>query len=303
MRASGVTAYQVDPQSGVGHPSQQSHLSLGDHLIVISSAMRLAAERLLAESLSSAPQIRAIERIGHEEHTAVLRIHLDRAAVPSVVLKRAVRTEGDAFNRDDPEYGDAAARLWNEWAGLEFLSGPPAAGVTPRFLEADRHLGFVLLEDLGDGPSLATLLLRSDQDAAVRALYGYGTALAAVHAATFGRVVEYENLRGAHGPLAPRAPRLIGFAWDRIVALLGTLDDGFVVSPEATDAVRRVDARVADAGPFLAYSPGDCCPDNNCVAADGTVRLFDLGDRSVIRRPAIGAVVMIRWAHLNRGAD
>lgn len=217
-----------------------------------------------------------VERIDRDSHSAVFRLRLGSSGTESVVLKRACLSDDERLDPDDSAPDGRAGRLWNEWAGLEFLSRTGGRLVTPRFLGGDRREGFVLLEDLGTGPSLADLLLGSDHDRAVAALQGYASALATIHLETLGRADEYERLRRAHGPIERRAPRVVGFAWDRLVAGLSSLDGGFMVPTGSAEAVRLVDSRVAEPGPFLAYSPNDCCPDNNRVLDDGTVRLFDL---------------------------
>jgi hypothetical protein len=243
---------------------------------VISADVRAAAEALLATSLGGPARVVSVDRLDRDGHAAVFRLHVAAPGADTIVLKQAHRSDDAPFDPEDQAPNGRARRLWNEWAGLEFLTRRNGRLVTPRFLGGDRHLGFVLLEDLGRGSSLAELLLASDHDPAVRGLKGYASALATIHTETFSRADEYYGLRRAHGPIDRRAPRIVGFAWDRLLDGLSSMDGGFIVPAGSGNTARLIDARIGDPGAFLAYSPNDCCPDNNRVYADGSVRLFDL---------------------------
>ena len=120
--------------------------------------------------------------------------------------------------------------------------------------------GVFILEDLGNGPSLADLLLGTERRPAEQALYAWAAALGTALAATlrFGAPVERTH---AYETLDP----LIGLAEDLGTSLPAGLDG---------DAA-AIDAAIAQASPWLAYCPGDTCPDNNRVLGDGSVRLFD----------------------------
>jgi hypothetical protein len=243
---------------------------------VISAKVRAAAESLLGTSLGGPARVVSVDRLDRDGHAAVFRLHVAAPGIETIVLKQAHRSDDAPFDPEDQASDGRAGRLWNEWAGLEFLTRLNRRLVTPRFLGGDRHLGFVLLEDLGRGASLAEVLLGSNYHAAVRGLKGYASALATIHTETFSRADEYYGLRRAHGPIDRRAPRIVGFAWDRLLDGLPSLHRGLIVPAGSGDTARLIDARIGDAGPFLAYSPNDCCPDNNRVYADGSVRLFDL---------------------------
>ena len=210
-----------------------------------------------------------VQQLDRGGHSRVLRLMVEASTMESVVLKCAPWQSTESFDPDDP-------RLWNEWAGLEFLSRIGGGAVTPRFLGGDRRLGFVIMEDLGDHPTLAHVLLGGDEQQAVGALHAYAGALAELHAMTANRAAEYEELRRRFGPIGPRAPRVVGFALDRLADGLLALDPDFRPPAGIVEAARFVDERVASPGPLLGYSPHDCCPDNNQILADGSARLFDL---------------------------
>lgn len=118
----------------------------------------------------------------------------------------------------------------------------------------------IVMEDLGSGPSLADLLLDNDQVAAETALFGWASTLGAALAPTlrYGAGVAPENLEGG-------LDQLCGFAADL----------GVAAPSEVRADVDRISMLLAKPGPWLAFCPGDTCPDNNRVYADGSVRLFD----------------------------
>ena len=89
-----------------------------------------------------------------------------------------------------------------ELAALELLSGMPVP-VAPRLLGADAAAGILLMEDLGQGASLADSLLTGERERAEADLIAYARALGSMHAWTMQRVV---------GPAGPGGPARHGAA-------------------------------------------------------------------------------------------
>ncbi len=187
--------------------------------------------------------------------------------------------------RDDDWPGDAARSerlqlFLNESTALEFLTRR-ACAVTPRFIGADAKLGFVLMEDLGDGLDVASLLLGSDASTALAALCAWAEALADLHIASHARTREYEELRsraGAAGSPFAGGGRLaidLAAAADRVQSTMRvSYDPTFTNPPALRDAVKSI-TRELGSPQWQVVSPHDCCPDNNVVLDDGGVRLFD----------------------------
>src|SRR5712691_5383136 len=120
--------------------------------------------------------------------------------------------------------------------------------------------GTLVMEDLGNGPSLADLLLRGDPSAAEHGLLAWAKTLGTALAATlrFGEPVERTSLEYGLGELLELATAL-----------------GVTAPPDlGTDTGLIEEALSADTA-WLAYCPGDTCPDNNRVLNDGSLRLFD----------------------------
>ncbi|HXM56543.1 MAG TPA: hypothetical protein VOB72_14200 [Candidatus Dormibacteraeota bacterium] len=162
------------------------------------------------------------------------------------------------------------------WCGLAFLDHV-APGAGPRLLAADRR--FVVMEDLGAGPSLKSVLAGDDPAAAEAALVAHASALGRLAAATRGRRNEYarlvRELGGDESLLAPvPSERMVLDAWAAAERELPAL--GLRVSPAAARDVERLRALWAVPHAALSFSPGDTCPDNHVLTHDGSARFFDV---------------------------
>ena len=120
--------------------------------------------------------------------------------------------------------------------------------------------GVLVMEDLGTGPSLADVLLSPSGDRAERALASW--------AGTLGRALRATLRNGT-----PTGRLELG---DGLAELRALADELAVPVPAGVeDDVRHIAGTLSHESPWLAYCPGDTCPDNNRVLADGSVRLFD----------------------------
>ena len=135
------------------------------------------------------------------------------------------------------------------------LSSFPS-GTAPALIEHDDER--IVMEDLGDGPSLADLLLGDDGTAALRGLLAWATTLGRIAAATTGtRPEASERMPAWYDPA-------------RVDGLAGAL--GTSVPDAVVEELRRPPAANDDR--FVSLTPLDVCPDNNRVTPEG-VRLFD----------------------------
>lgn len=155
-----------------------------------------------------------------------------------------------------------------------------AGSVVVKVADGDGGTGGMVLEDLGDGPSLATLLLGDDPTAAAEGARRSAASLGALHAASIGAAQAFTALRRQPDPgYDPRPQRLLlrGRAADTLIAGL----PGLLVEhdlPELRSAASAELAGVVDTlaepGQFLVLSNGDPCPDNERVGPAGS-RFFD----------------------------
>ena len=229
--------------------------------------MRLdVAERALGEVAGAPVRLRVLAELRADRVVRCSVEGIDRA---SVVVKAAEHGE-DAYR--------GITTIHNEQAALTML-GRRAPGMAPELLAAVPELGVLVLEDLGDGDSLASLLLGNDPDAARDAALRSAAALGALHAATIGHAAEHAEVRGALSASDPTLDRVTLRDLD-LRALVGLLP-GLLTEHDlprqdqvAVDEIEQVLTELTDPGDFLALSSGDPCPDNQRNGSDG-VRFFD----------------------------
>jgi hypothetical protein len=173
---------------------------------------------------------------------------------------------------------DAAEELiYAEWASLAFLSATSGtASVAPRFLGGDVDSGVLVMEDLGDGRSLHELLNGNDPVALRRVLRDWVACTARMQIATLDR--EEAFLRHARGlpATAVHDRRQAAQAWLRGCERLDEwLRATSLPTPAGFQAcLARIAHRVAEPGPWLAFTHGDPAPTNNHVARS-RLRLLD----------------------------
>ena len=158
----------------------------------------------------------------------------------------------------------------------------------------------VVMEDLGAGDSVATVLLGLDHEAATQAVVEWAEALADLHAATWNNVSgfvaalsEFSELGKLAGsvPVAPDA--LPGVLADGIERLRRAADTvGVEVSDQVGSEILRVAAQLGD--DVRVVSPFDACPDNNLRTASG-LRLFDFEGATVAHPAWDVAYLRVPW--------
>jgi hypothetical protein len=192
--------------------------------------------RLLEDAASLLGSCELVDDLTFSSRAAVVRVRLQGAG--TVIIKQPLSNE--AYDRE-----------------IEAMRTLPAA-VRPALVATGN--GLLAIEDLGSGPSLADLLLGSDAEAAEAALVGW--------AASLGRALKATLRRGPE----EKPERLDAGVHE--MRLLGN-ELGVAVPPALEEDAQRIASILATPGPWLAFCPGDTCPDNNRVRADGSVRLFD----------------------------
>lgn len=240
-----------------------------------SERTRAAAQRVLAARYGGPVALGPEQVLQSSGRSRVWRLPV--AAAPaglptSLILKQVQGDEQRGYDPDDATPFSPAWRFFNDWTGAELLTAVAAdPPLGPRFYGGDRAEGFVLLEDLGEGESLADLLLGGDAARAEQALLQFARTLGRMHAATVGREEEYRRLRETLIPPAPEAPAA-GVPFSRFREGCAAID--VALSAEVEAAIARVTAAMRQPGPFRAYTHGDCCPDNT-RCEEGSVRLLD----------------------------
>ena len=194
-----------------------------------SEALRASAERVLSATFAGAVQLDHGEALRERTHVSRFSLRSGPAGVPaSVIVKRARVDEDVAYEPDSNEPDSSAARLFNDWAGLQLLSqaaGPDS--IAPRFFGGDRAAGLFVLEDLGAGVSPDQALLGDSPAAAEGSLLALASMLGRMHAATIGWQEPFMRMRSALGPYSSGEQ---GYRW---------LADGFLATAAALDVPLR----------------------------------------------------------------
>jgi hypothetical protein len=247
-----------------------------------------AAERVLRRRFGERPRLVAPEPL--EERATVFRCRTEGKGLPdSVIVKMPRQAEGKLYSATELAEGSPAWLLTTEWASLDFLDslqGEDRRRVSPKLYGGDLKTGILVLEDLGDGQSLAAALLGEDVAAAQASFVAFGRSLGRLHALTAGREGAYtEVLESLGRPPADRAAvqRRLRGEIEKLPATFEELE--FEWSPGLVDDVQQVAASMLEPGPMLALTHGDPCPDNDRLL-DGGMVLFDF-ERSGFRSAVV----------------
>ncbi len=148
-------------------------------------------------------------------------------------------------------------------------------GLGPRVYAADIARGFCLLEDLGEGETLAERLIAEDPTAATSALFAYARSLGDLHAATSGNAARWSALlaeRGSEG--GDVGPTAIPWRQAELDLPAFCSDLGIAPPPGLTADTLAIRSALDQPGDYLAFTPADCCPDNNLLRGERVV-FFD----------------------------
>jgi len=164
------------------------------------------------------------------------------------------------------------------------------------------------MEDLGEGGSLADLLLGDDAARAEAGLVQFAVALGRLHAATIGQMEEWDRLLVEFGASAADIRRSISDVSkempEKLRSVRGTL--GVPTSAAVDEEAVGVLAAVSNPGPFLAFVIGDTCPDHHRYDANGHLRFFDFegcGYRHALLDAAVGRMPFPSCWCVNRLPD
>lgn len=196
------------------------------------------------------------------DHSHVFRFVLEDGPsnAPQSVIAKCTRHWGQMHESSDTaEPFPGARRLFNDWAGVQFLSQLTGkTPVAPLFYAGDSTSGLFLMEDLGNHADQDEVLLAADAHEAHRLLVDIAETLGSLHAQTIGKRQDYQSTRAALGPV-PGNEDYNQLAVDFRTAL----DElGVALHPDLDQAMRTVVATLKKPGPFLAYAHGDPCPGN-----------------------------------------
>ena len=151
--------------------------------------------------------------------------------------------------------GPAWPWRWQDWSCLYFLSDfAGTRNLASEFYAADEGVGYYLLEDLGLGSDLGSAIQRPDSRGRL-ALSLLACNLAGLHAGTHGRERVFKTMRSRlPGPGPESDAEQLEWRHDAAKGV-ETLKDG--LEARLAPALDRIQAAIADPGPFLALTHGD----------------------------------------------
>jgi hypothetical protein len=206
-----------------------------------------------------------------EGRNRVYRMTVTDAPVSSLIFKASLGDENNPYVVGNDTPWSAFSRFCNEWAGCEMLS---PLGLGPIAYTGNIEDGFYLMEDLGQGESLADRLTGRDPKATTAALFAYARSLGELHAATQHQDARWLELRQKLGGTA--ALRAISDSWQKDVSAFSALCERHEVGlPTGFDLeMARIGNILEQPGKYLVFSPTDCCPDNHYLRGERVI-FFD----------------------------
>jgi hypothetical protein len=205
-----------------------------------------------------------------EGRNRVYRLEVKQAPVSSVILKASLGSEEHPYTVGDPGPWSAFRRFCNEWAGCQVLW---PLGLGPVAYTGDVERGFYLMEDLGDGESLADRLTDNSLEAATAALFAYARSLGELHTATQGQEAHWQELQRKLGVNDARAS---DDSWQKdVMAFRAICARHSVTIPTGFDLeMTRIEHVLRNPDEYMVFSPTDCCPDNHYLRGE-RVCFFD----------------------------
>jgi hypothetical protein len=160
------------------------------------------AERSLSASYGSVVRLDSAPALDGSDRSHVFRLSLLEGppdAPTSVIVKRAAVGDDETYDPNAAAFPAPAWRLFNDWAGLQFLARvAPSDPIAPRLYGGDRNAGLIVLEDLGRRETLDQVLLGEDARAAENGLVDLAALLGRMHALSMGRQSRARAARQRH---------------------------------------------------------------------------------------------------------
>jgi hypothetical protein len=232
-----------------------------------------SASHLLSQRWDTQVSFASVKRLTEEDrHSIVLRLTLDHApdgAPSSIILKQP---NLNSYPEQEREF--AFQRFAGDWAGSCYLYGlRTGPRHSPVFYGGDLTRHFILLEDLGEAPTLVTPLLHGDTAEAESALLAFAARLGQMHSDTLGDFSTFEKIaHPLNAPLQPYFYRNLKTLVESVQELCLEWEIPFL------DAAQRDLGRIIrvlqEPGLFHSYIHADPCPDN-MYFINGSYRLID----------------------------
>ncbi|MEU6227615.1 hypothetical protein [Streptomyces sp. NPDC047042] len=184
----------------------------------------------------------------------------------STVVRCATADGGTVIVKAFGNEPDSLRCFTAEAAALSLgIAGPELLGVDP-------EVPLLVMEDLGNAPTLADVLLGNDPKAAESGLLAWARGLGRLAAESVHRRADLTRLRSQYDKgMAPWGEE----PWiaQRATELLAQLEGAGIATPPGL-AEELAGIGTAGGEEYPAFTPGDTCPDNNLLTSEG-LRLID----------------------------
>jgi hypothetical protein len=218
---------------------------------------------------------------GERMRSEIYRIDLQGSGAPPTAIVKRLR----AVTPAETGGHDSRQLFVSELSSLRFLSTLDTAGIAPQLYGDDPAAHVLVMQDLGDRPSLADLLLGSDRDATVGALATYARGLARLHGMSIGHLADFRRIRAELGARADDELWAADVQW-----CIDGIEEPLAAQEILLDTAARAELaglrdRLTAATSWSALTHGDPCPDNNSITPEGDLVHFDFEFTRV--RPAM----------------
>lgn len=261
--------------------TDDSTVGAGAESATIEAAVE-AGEAVLAHRFGSTITLVDPEDLGGSGPATVVRARVAHSpfALPrTLVIKHYPQPEPGA--ETDPFVQEAVSyQLFN---ALQ-----PEERMCPELLAHDHRSRVLVIEDLGDAPTLHDKLRSRDARAAERALLSWARSLGRLHASTAGREADFNALSRRLGVHAKGDDTTPVIACAQLPAVLEEKLN--VATPASVRERAERAAEHARSTSYRAFSPVDLTPDNNLVTGAG-VRFLDF-ERGRVRNVMVDAAYL-----------
>lgn len=183
-----------------------------------------------------------------------------------VVVKQVTTAEFTSENAEGSSH-----RLLNEWAALRFLNDRCVGGPWPRLLGGSMEASLVILEDLGEHPTVLDILLANRQESPTPALQAMGSTLGQLHSETRTHVDQFRETQSVLGVESPRSDSTVRLAHARPVIEHSLQALGVEPHHRFWDEVSALDDAIHNPAPLHTLIHADAGPQNFLWNGDRTL--------------------------------
>ena len=226
------------------------------------------AEKRLAERFTHPVRLEPTAKLDSQHLVVRYRVHAGDPVFPNTLILKQVNDDSKVIAQFTPR-----TLFLNEWASLEFLSGL-TSDCSPQLYASDRTEQFVLLEDLGECPSVQEILYGDDPARAHAALIEWGALLGRMQRATRGHESRFRALQMELGATTSLSDGYFDLRVELplLRECLHTLE---IPLPDGFDAaIAAIASAMCDPSPFRSFAHFDAGPHNGLLTPNG-IRLLD----------------------------